>query len=721
MVRRLGLVSAWALLACGSDDPTTLRFEVSDPTATVVHEFDNGDVLLTFEGGHRRVRLNFTSAPDELPGVQCNWLRPASDGTEYVQCANTYSRAPGGAWQRLAMPEGSSRFVGQAKDGTRYFTDAGTNAVVAQLPGAGTFVPVTGFTTLEVSPYGDFLAVGPDAVRLLRGGVAGPAIPLPVYPFGPPSGVNGVAPLVDAGGFIYIRTETGTVDRYALESGARDAGWFAPPAGSNPSYRFMGVSSEGSLFAISEPNEGLSSGQPDNLIATGDLMVRHHGDDEWQGAGALFGLNYLFFEQPPIAWPGRDGAWWLSTCIANCAGIAGRSQKEIVRWQPSGTADVPAVPTAYEAFVDVGFGIAMGAQGQPALAFGDPDCETVPGTDVFAVVYAVCHTPGRHAATVTTTDPTGTVVKRLEVSIDVAGPPAQPVRPPRHRTLFEHASTIEALTYVGVDGLLHRYSSGATPADVALVSPTGVVAVSPQHRVLLTGDGAVYSFADPNMFAATRVTVPPAAAISGTFMVGTDGQIYPVVDGAAPLAGISGAVSLDCETLYPAGMARESCTALDATGRTWTFDKVGPSVIDLTEHPADPMLAAVIREGGLSRTGQWYRQVEGTTWLEPSVLVDLTGATRTANASGTGDFYVPTALMVTRGGEAWIRAFEGRNNFGVKLPLGRTAVAIEPALRGAFVWLDDGRVGHVELMSVQGGDADLDWEPLPVMAKRPGS
>lgn len=77
--------------------------------------------------------------------------------------------------------------------------------------------------------------------------------------------------------------------------------------------------------------------------------------------------------------------------------------------------------------------------------------------------------------------------------------------------------------------------------------------------------------------------------------------------------------------------------------------------------------------------------------------------------------------MVTRGGEAWISAFEGANNYGVSLPPDRTA--IEPALAGAFVWLDDGRVGYVSIPSVQMGGAPggFVWTPLPVTVTVPGS
>ena len=244
----LWLVSTCAVMACSSESPSSLRFEVIDPTATVIGEFTNGDVLLALEGAQRRVQLNFTPAPDELPGIACNWLRAAPDGTEFVQCANTYVRAPGQPWERLAMPVEPSQLVGQAKDGTRYFADVNTNAIVAQLPGTATFTPVAGLTApaLEISSYGDYLARGPNSVSVVGGGVLGPAIPLPVYPFGSgPSAVSELAPLVDESGFIYIRTESGTYDRYQLETGARDAAWFAAAGGANPSYRFMGVSSEG--------------------------------------------------------------------------------------------------------------------------------------------------------------------------------------------------------------------------------------------------------------------------------------------------------------------------------------------------------------------------------------------------------------------------------------------------------------------------------------------
>jgi hypothetical protein len=291
------------------------------------------------------------------------------------------------------------------------------------------------------------------------------------------------------------------------------------------------------------------------------------------------------------------------------------------------------------------------------------------------------------------------------------------VAAPRRRTVVDLGSGATTYAYVGTDGLFHVFSTGATSEDTALAQPTGVVALAPEH--FLTGDGAVYRWQSIGPPSATRVTVPPASAISGTLMVGTDGNVYPVVDGAAPIAGITGAVSLDCETLSYAGAPRESCTVLDASGRTWTFDKVGINVISLQEHPADPMLAAMTRAGGLSRTGQWYRRVDDTFWLESSVLLDLTAATRTAHQSGTGNFYVPTAFMVTRGGEAWMSAFDGRNNFGVALPLDRTAVAIEPGNGGAFIWLDDGRLGFAELMSVQGGTGAVVWRPLSVAAQLP--
>jgi hypothetical protein len=104
------------------------------------------------------------------------------------------------------------------------------------------------------------------------------------------------------------------------------------------------------------------------------------------------------------------------------------------------------------------------------------------------------------------------------------------------------------------------------------------------------------------------------------------------------------------------------------------------------------------------------------------MLVDFTGKTRTAHASGTGDFYVPTAFMVTRGGEAWVSAFDASKNFGVRLPPGHVATAIEPSFAGAFVWLDDGRVGMTDMIDIQGGapSGGFVWTPLPVTVKPPG-
>ena len=109
-------------------------------------------------------------------------------------------------------------------------------------------------------------------------------------------------------------------------------------------------------------------------------------------------------------------------------------------------------------------------------------------------------------------------------------------------------------------------------------------------------------------------------------------------------------------------------------------------------------------------------------WLGANQLIDFAGITRTGFQSGTGNFFVPTTMMVTTKGEAWISAFDGANTWGVRLPPDRKAIAIEPSLVGAFVWLDDNRVGFVSIPSVQAGSGPggIEWTPLPIAVAAPG-
>ncbi len=710
-------VAAVTALGCDSDGPSSLAFEFREP-AGVMGEFRNGDIALYLGARVHRMQLNFTAAPELLPGIDCNWLLPAADGTEFVECTHYYSRTPGQAWQRLLMPDTPATFVGQSNDGTRYFRAKDSQALLAQAPAATTFAPVANVAAeamLEVSPYGDFLVRVTGGFAALMNGQPGPTLPLPAYPLSATRPSFALGTIVDASGHSYIAKEQWAFDRYDLKTGAHDDDWFPAINGDNPSFRFMGVSSDGELFAMSEVNQGLSQGQKNNKIAIGSLMKRGKGAAGWQQVDPLFGTNYLFYEQHPQFRPGLDGTWFFSTCIANCAGINGQSQFEVRRWQPSGEAELPALPNAYQATKDVVFGIAMG------ITLDTSSCENAPGGDLFAVRYVVCHELGTFKATRVTQTGTSTV------SIKVVAPPTLPVRKHRHTTLIDFSSS--GWHFVGTDGLLHQAAWTVPSApETVLASPTGVIAVTlaRQTTTLLTADGGVYQVQPGAPLTATRLNVPPAQAIHGSYMVGRDGNVYPTIDGATALADMHDVVSINCRATYLTnGALHEFCGALSSTGHFWAFEKLQGSPVVVRDGGDAPLVGGINNGGAISRDGhllEYANQTTATTaFLGDHTLIDFSGIVRTGYQSGTGNFNVPSVAMVTQQGEAWLSAFAGANNYGIRLPAGRTAIAIEPTLQGVVVWLDDQSLIYASILSVQmtGGPGGVDATALPYRVATP--
>lgn len=714
---------ALALWASGCDGRGSfVQFEVRDWAPRFGGDFSNGDFIAA---GQRVSASRVVLVDAEWPGLDCEHLAPAPDDTDFLQCGRLYARPPGGErWVEVKTPPPPARFLGQDRDGARYFTEPGWLWV--QPPEATELQRVAvdaSFGEPVMHAFGVVVFTtgrspsSAQAIELERF-TAGTSRTYRQQAFSEPF----VSRLIDGEGNFFVLTPEG-LDRLSPDGARRDVAWFKFPS-TNQVFDLLGVGSDGRLFALSTAKTNLTGAdtRADNEVPIEALMAMAPGDREWtqvseplstpESRSIGYGL-----EKPYDARPGRDGSWWLSKCVANCDpnGANNAHQSYVWQWRRPGTEKTSPLAKKVTLWRGQSVRLHLPKYGDlktwklAALPadLGLSELESSPQ----ALVLSASRTArlGTHAVTVTNP---GGAAETFEV--ELKGLDALPLESPRRITFtrFDVPSSGSRTIWLDVDGVVHFRDASGTSTEV----PGLPAAQSVEGEYVHAVDGRVFALSG-STFAQTVIEVhelamPAAHSLHDGAALLANGDVYLLLATARPpMRVLQGAVSISSRqtrNVQLAGRLNTEVRALDAQGAETTLSH--EQLMDVPLVAPSTTWRAVARLGvGETAVGHDGRLVNGQIRFGTSALKSFDSIRRRAGSLGSDTFDDDFPLVVTAAGEAWV--VSTASLFAIPLPEGRTAEVMIAGGAGQVVWLDDGSVLDIPAPDLQANT----WSPGTVL------